>query len=560
MVQIKPRAKVASRLNVKLLRCRAVAALVFLALFVPLRTWAQADATTPSQEPRFEIRKFVVDGATLISADEVQAALRPFTGKGRDFADVQRALETLERLYSTRGFSAVQIILPEQEIDKGEVRFKVVEARIGKVLVERNKFFDEANVRASLPSLAPGESPNINRVAQNLRLANENPARQETVLLRGGSEEGVVDAVVRVVDEPPTKYSVTFDNTGTAQTGIYRVGFGYQNANIFNRDHVFSAQYVTAPVSHSNPNSLALYPSSQVTIVGGNYKIPFYSLGDSLEFTFGYSNVNTGVLQNLFSISGAGSILGLRYNLNLPRWRDLEQRFSIAWDWRAYRNEITQVGTAGSLVPDITVHPISGTYTGSYRTAVSDTSFYGAVVNNLPGGNDGGSAAFFNTRPGARPGYLLWRWGASHNRAFANDWQIRIAMNGQMTRDQLVSAEQFGLGGMDSIRGFGEREIANDRGHRGSLELYTPDWSTALELTGGTRMRGLVFYDWGRAQRNEPLPGEANQQGAGSVGFGLRLSRGTSLSIRVDFGIVVDKAGLQGRGDGHLHAAMAYIF
>lgn len=544
----------------KILFCRAVAALVFLALFTPLRTSAQGGPATGSQEPRFEIRKFVVDGATLVSADDVQAALQPFTGKNRDFSDVQRALEALEKIYSTRGYSAVQVILPEQEIDKGEVRFKVTEARIGRVVVERNKFFDESNVRASLPSLAPGQAPNIDRVAQNLRLANESPARQETVLLRGGNEEGLVDAVVRVVDETPTKYSITFDSTGSPQTGIYRVGFGYQNANVFNRDHVFSAQYVTAPVSKSNPNSVALYPSSRVMIVGGSYKIPFYSLGDSLEITFGYSNVDTGLLQNLFSISGAGSILGLRYNLNMPRWRDLEQRFSLAWDWRAYRNQITQVGTSGSLVPDITVHPLSGTYTGTYRTAVSDTSFYGAVVNNLPGGDDGGSTAFFLTRPGARPGYLLWRWGASHNRAFANDWQMRFTMNGQMTRDRLVSAEQFGLGGMDSIRGFGEREIANDRGHRGSVELYTPDLSRALELTGGTRMRGLVFYDWGWVQRTDPLPGEASQQGAGSVGFGVRLARGASLSVRLDFGIVVDKAGIQDRGDGRLHASMAYIF
>lgn len=84
--------------------------------------------------------------------------------------------------------------------------------------------------------------------------------------------------------------------------------------------------------------------------------------------------------------------------------------------------------------------------------------------------------------------------------------------------------------------------------------------SRPLELTGGTRVRGLVFYDWGRAERAEPLPGEASQQGAGSVGFGVRLSRGANLSVRLDFGIVVDKAGIQGRGDGRLHASMAYIF
>ncbi|MBI2319233.1 MAG: ShlB/FhaC/HecB family hemolysin secretion/activation protein, partial [Betaproteobacteria bacterium] len=284
-------------------RLRAAVALACCILSIPAPSFAQGAAAPAAQEPRFEIRKFVVEGATLVAPPEIDAALAPFSGKGRDFSDVQRALEALERIYADKGYSAVQVILPEQEIEKGEVRFKVIEARIGRVVVERNRYFDEANVRASLPALAPGASPNIHRVAQNLRLANENPARQATVLLRGGNEEGIVDAVVRVADEPPAKFSLTFDNTGTAQTGIYRVGFGYQNANLFNRDHELSAQYVTAPIAEASANRFALVPTRKVTILGGNYKIPLYRLGDSVDFTFGYSNVNSGVLQNLFNVS-----------------------------------------------------------------------------------------------------------------------------------------------------------------------------------------------------------------------------------------------------------------
>lgn len=41
--------------------------------------------------------------------------------------------------------------LVEEHIDGGEVEFAVVEAKIGKVVIEGNKYFDEANIRASLP-------------------------------------------------------------------------------------------------------------------------------------------------------------------------------------------------------------------------------------------------------------------------------------------------------------------------------------------------------------------------------------------------------------------------
>jgi len=53
---------------------------------------AQGDAA-----PRFEIRRFVFDGATLVPQARLREATAPFTGVGRDFGDVQRALEALPR-------------------------------------------------------------------------------------------------------------------------------------------------------------------------------------------------------------------------------------------------------------------------------------------------------------------------------------------------------------------------------------------------------------------------------------------------------------------------------
>ena len=512
------------------------------------------------QDPRFDIGRFVVEGAALLTAEEVEAAVGPFRGKAKDFADVQRALEAIERLYATKGYNAVQVILPEQEVERGEVRFRIIEAKIGAMVIEGNKFFDEANIRASLPALAPGGSPNIHRIADNLRLANESPAKQTTVLLRSGAEEGVVDAVVRVSDEQPMKYSMTMDNTGTSQTGAFRVGIGYQNANMFERDHVLSMQYVTAPNEARHPDHFSILPSKNVIILGGSYHIPIYRWGDSIDITAGYSNVSSGLVQNLFNVSGAGAIFGVKYNYALQRWGDLEHRLGFGWDWRGFRSKVLPVGQDFSLVPDITVHPISVLYSGSYRQSSHETSYYLSYHQNLPGGNDGGSEAFQAARLGGRPGYTIWRYSLSHNRAFGNDWQMRAAFNGQVTRDRLVAGEQFGIGGIDSVRGFLEREVVSDHGYRGTFEGYSPDLAGLTDWLSGYRMRGVLFYDWGRVTRMEPLPSEPYRQSISSAGFGVRLSHGTNLSVRMDYAVVIDKGGLQNRGDGRMHMTLAYIF
>jgi len=529
-----------------------------------------AAATAPAAEPRFPIDKFTVRGATLIAADGLQLILAPYIGKNKDFADVQRALEALERAYTSRGYSAVQVILPEQQIDDGEVEFDVVEAKIGKVVVEGNKYFDETNIRASLPQVQQGQPPNIFQISDNLRVANENPAKQTTVLLRSGAEEGQVDAVVRVADERYNKLSVTLDNTGTQQTGLFRLGFGYQNSNVFNRDHVLNAQYVTAPNDDDKTNRLGLYPSKHVFIVGGQYRIPLYRQGDSLEFSAGYSNVNSGVVANLFNISGSGSIFGARYNQNLKKAGDLEHKLSYGLDWRGYKSVVTQIGVAGAgLVPDVTVHPISLTYAGTYRKGETDSNFYVSLNQNLPGGNDGGTGAFQGdplvvparpaARDGANPRYFATRWGFNHNRALPRDWQFRFGMSGQVTRDTLISGEQFGIGGADSVRGFLEREIVNDNGYRGTTEFYTPDIGRFVPVTGA-RVRALLFYDWGAVKRIRPGVLELHGQHIASAGAGVRFSQGTNLSLRLDVATVLDSGGLQKIGDVRVHASFAYIF
>src|SRR5207248_5385669 len=125
--------------------------------------------------------------------------------------------------------------------------------------------------------------------------------------------------------------------------------------------------------------------------------------------------------------------------------------------------------------------------------------------------------------------------------------------------DMLVSGEQFGLGGAESVRGFLEREITNDSGYRGTLEIYTPDFGARTAIAGA-RSRALAFLDWGYVHRNQPGPVEIRQQHVAAVGAGLRFSRGTRLAFRLDWGLVADEGGLQRRGESRVHASISYVF
>lgn len=497
--------------------------------------------------PRFDIVRFQVEGNTLLAPEQIERAVAPFAGRQKDFADIQRALETLEQAYRERGHGVVQVVLPEQDITAGVVRFRVIEARIAKIAIEGNKHFDAENIRRSLPTLRERATPNSLQIAKNLHVLNENPAKRTTVLMRSGGSENEVNAEVRVEDERPWKAALTLDNTGNRETGHYRVGVGYQHANVFNRDHVLTARYISSPGYVSG-----------VKIFGVGYRIPYYSLGTSMEFVAGYSNVDSGTVQDLFTVSGSGTILALRYNQHLSRIGDYEHKIVYELDYRAYRKRT--IAAAQPLARDITVHPLGARYTGLWRTTRSELSFHVYAAQNLfPRGNDGAESDFKAARADARAGYRLYRYKLSYAAFIPGDWQARAVLNGQESRDALVPGEQFGIGGASTVRGFLERELANDKGYFANVELYTPELGARLGL-GGTTIRGLLFFDYGEVRRNNVLPGEIAATSISSAGAGLRVNLGRDLSLRLDVAQVKNQGVTQRANSVRGHLALLLNF
>ena len=516
-----------------------------LSLFIATGVSFAQDAVVPA--PKFDIQRFEVVGDTVLGAATAEAIVAPFTGKQKDFADVQRALEALESAYRERGYGVIQVQLPEQDVTRGVVRFNITEPKIGKVIVEGNQHFSTQNVRRSLPAVQEGTTPNSNEIARNLQISAEHPVKQTTVLLRSGAAENLVDVNVRVADDRPWQLVATLDNTGTSDTGLLRLGVGYQHTNLFDRDHQLSLQYITSP---SNLDQVAIY--------GFGYRIPYYRLNSALDMYAGYSDVDSGTVGGLFDVKGSGTIFGGRWSYFLPKWRDIEHKVYVGLDYRAYKNNVTLAGIG--FVPDITVHPISLGYSGLVRMTASELRFNASVATNIPGGNDGTAGDFQRTRFGATDSYVIYRGGASFSHAFRNEWQGRVAMNGQYTRHALIPGEQFGIGGPDTVRGYLSREAANDKGYSAQLELYTPNFADNMGMSDKWRSRAVGFYDFGGLRRTNPLPGEEASQYLASTGLGLRLSYGKAFSLRFDVAQILQAHGTRQTNEQRISAGIAIIY
>ena len=498
-----------------------------------------------SNAPTFNIRGYKIKGNSLLSIEILKETIKPFTGENKTFTAVQHALEALEYSYQKAGYGIVQVYLPEQELTKGIIVLNVIEPKISTLTVQGADHFSLDNIQSSIVSLKKGQTPNTKKIAKNLLLVNENPAKKTTVQFLSSDKEGELNTVINVKDKNPTSYSISLDNTGTESTGEYRASIGYQNANLTNNDDVFNFQYTSSEKSQA----LAAYS------IG--YHLPLYRIHSSLDVFAGLSKVESGVIQNLYKVSGKGIVFGARLNQILTKQNNYSHRINYGFDYKSYDTDAIQLSGGDSIIPDITVEPISLTYSGQWTSPGKATGFNLQVhYNALANEND--SAEFNASRTDAKPKYMIIRYGIEHARAFAKTWQLRALLSGQQTSDALISGEQFGAGGANSVRGYNERDVSNDKGIQATAEIYSPNFGSAMGLNGDAR--ALVFYDTAKLSRNLAQAGDTTSSEISSYGAGIRINRNDSLSFKLDIARPLKATATQKAGETKIHTAFRYVF
>ena len=511
--------------------------------------YAENAIVEQEEKARFEISKLLVEGNTLVATQELEQSLQPFIIKDGSIDTLQSALLAIEAVYAKHGFSAMKAVLPEQEADAGVFRIQVIEAKLSKVKVTGNSYFSEENIRNSAPDLVIGESPNLLKVAKSLRVANENFAKYTRVVISKAQGTGEVEAELKVQDGKPYRFAVSLDNTGTKPTGRQRLGFVFQHANLFDRDHAMAAQFTTSP-EHED----------QVKIFGLSYRIPIYSTADTIDISAGHSDVSSGnvtTTAGVFGISGSGDFASVTYNHQLPLWRDIEQKISLGLNWRYYGSNVTfndqDVG-----IPDLTSAPAVLTYTMGQTQNERKWQASLSAVYNLSSGDKGDKEAYNQplARPGADSHFKQLRYQFAYASPISSLWNVSAELSGQHTDDMLISGEKYGVGGAGSVRGFDMREVNGDKGFRGSVEFTT----MPREINKSARIVGALFTDYGYAELNNPAPGETKSEVISSIGGGFRMGISNRFQMRLDLARVLNGSPTYDSGRFFGHFDMIYLF
>jgi hemolysin activation/secretion protein len=123
------------------------------------------------------------------------------------------------------------------------------------------------------------------------------------------------------------------------------------------------------------------------------------------------------------------------------------------------------------------------------------------------------------------------------------DWRFSLRADGQWANQPLISNEQFGAGGIASVRGYHEGEVFGDTGWHISGEQKTPP--LVVGLVNGSMpltIRGSVYMDYANTFLLDPQgrPGHTPLWG---TGFGVAGSIGNNWEARFLFSMPLLDAG-----------------
>ena len=401
---------------------------------------------------------------------------------------------------------------------------------VHQVEIRGNAKLTEADIRDILPELYK-DHVSIHKLAQQIQMANESGAVAFHVDFHESPLKGRLDATVLVREDSSQQAAISVSNTGNDYTGDWRTTVSFLDANLSGKLDTLGAAWVTSPDHVGDVQQVAVsYRRSQPKTTG------------TWNFNASYSRVDLGnvspdSLRGIldYTAKGSGISAGLHYQQHLSYTAKERDSWDIGVDYQRSNSEYGY--TFQSYVPyseawrqDYHIATLSLGFQHIDRGA-HHVFFWGAdVATSL----DNAGKSYQEVTPGSANQFTVLHGNLLYQYRTNSNWILGMHLQGQYTRQHLVSLAQIGAGGLRTVRGFEERVISSDYGIVGNLEIYAPELCKGLRLLAFTDFASLANHT------NEETFAFGNESIA-SAGLGLRYANEKSgIGISVDYAKILD--------------------
>jgi hypothetical protein len=195
-------------------------------------------------------------------------------------------------------------------------------------------------------------------------------------------------------------------------------------------------------------------------------------------------------------------------------------------------NTFTTFSRVPASVRSVDYLPVTLRWDGELPDRYGSTSFGLNYSANLMYSNGKSNLQALAGSPRASGYWIIAGASAAREQAIQGEWKLALRADGQWASEPLISNEQFGVGGINGVRGYREGEVLGDMGWRITSELKTPAHRIGYVGAGKgypLAVRASAFFDYADTCLVNPNGRPGNTPLSG-VGIGGAFTIGPSFA------------------------------
>lgn len=508
----------------------------------PAMPQAQAQIEEPTltapkwidSQQKVAVNRILIQGNSSIATEQLNALVEHAVGQQLSLADLQQLAYSITQYYDQQGFPYSRAYLPEQNLSQGDVVIAVLEARYDRIQLDNQSRVSDQLLQKFLQPLHSGVVITRDELQHQLLLLERLHGVKTRNVMRAGSQVGTADLIVSVQEDEKFTGYVGLDNYGNEYTREWRANAGAGVHNVFGlNDHMRFDLMSSGHLNFGRVSYDALI-NSHGTRLGTSVSQLEYKLGKQYKDVGAEgaaTQVNVSLDHPVWLSNQTEVILGANYN-----FKNLEDDVTAADLYRHRDIHVAQLRLDVSQKDQLAGGGITQ-YGVSSEFGQVDFKNAAAKANDLASANTQGD---FMT--------VSAHLSRSQNLG-QSPYQLHTKLHAQYSPDNLDSAQQFSVGGINGISGYENSVLSGSTGYYAVAEL-----KRNLYAANGHYLNGKVYMDTASVKRQSQkwagLTGD-NQEQAHSAGFGLNWANTAkwSAALQVGFPIGKQPESLQERDD-----------
>ncbi len=466
------------------------------------------------------ITQFEFTGNTAFSDERLTQQIAEFLNKPITFAELLGIERIITKLYTDEGYINSGAVIPAAQTLSPEgavLKIQIVEGGIEDIKITGNRRLRTSYVRSRIRRGA-SKPLNRNQLLQALQLLQLDPLiKNISAQLSTGSRQDLSLLEIRVVEADPFRTEFFADNGRAPSVGSFRRGVQINHGNVLGLGDKAEFRYTNTDGSDAFDLS---------------YTVPFNARNGTFRIAGGITD--TKIIEPPFD---SAEITGDSYYIELgvrqPILRTPTREFAVGFTLSRQRSETELLGDGFALSPGADEDGI--TKISALRFIQDYTQRSSRDILALRSQFSIGVDLFDATNNSSSPDsqFFAWRGQGQYVRRLAPDTLLVLRSDLQFADRKLVPLEQFGVGGLQSVRGYRQDSLLTDNGIFASAEVRVPVFR-AKKIDGVLQV--VPFVDFGVGWNKSDSDSSDTNTLIG-VGMGLQWRMGNNFNARIDYGI-----------------------